>query len=141
MKKTLLVITILLTISMTVYAQKEQTPPQWEKVKVDESGNTFYYDINNVKEVDGQVYIWGLVELGEPSKALHKEQTGKDAKSNKMHMVIDCNNKAFGNIEYVTYGPDDQIIDEYKYPSGDNMDWKNIEKRNPVAKIYKKVCK
>ena len=139
MKKAVLALTIILTLSMTVHAQKDEAP-QWEEIKIDDAGNTFYYEKNTVEHKGDKVYLWTMVKLGATTKHMFKEQTGKDASTNKMNMVIDCPKKAASHLLYVTFDDSNNIVEAYKSEKEDEMIWKDIESGNPLDLIHKKFC-
>jgi len=92
---------------------------EWTAVSESVSGNTWYIDIDTVKENNGYVYYWGLSDLIKP--------TSRDHLSFKSLREADCDiPRKYRSLSYVFYNQpmaggngDAQKAssDEWKYPS------------------------
>jgi len=129
MKKLLILFTLLFStvmFSSTSFAD-------WKKVTEDVSGNTYYVDIENIKEHGGYVYYWILRDYLKPDK-------WGDI-SGKKYMLGDCKIFRFKNLSYSFHKePMGKGTAEVQQPAKESQGWKYPSPDSQYASILKSVC-
>ena len=96
---------------------------EWEFVSESIFGDKFYVDITNIREVDGSIYFWRLLNYNE---------NYTDAKSSKVYLEGDCKKFGMKRLNQIYYSKQNgdgdvlQIITEpsnnFQYPAPESSD-------------------
>ena len=118
-----LVLILNLVISLKTFAN-------WEKVTIDEDGNTFFIDYTNIRKVNHNVYWWDLTNY---------KNKYNGSFSFVSYNIADCKSYGIKSFELVWY--------DQKWGKGnivhrkDNMNWMYPKPSTIFYTIIDKVCK
>ena len=121
-------------LTLLFFALLSEARSNWTKVTQSSNGQSFYVDMENIKEVRGFVYFWELIDYNK------KDEYGD--KSAKIYIEGDCINLKFKWIK-LSYHKDKMGKDYAKVqiPSNIVSDWQYPVQNSTSMAILDFVCK
>ena len=113
MKKLLLILFLLLFVMFSFNSFAE-----WTKAGKNTNGDTFYFDFERIRKVDGYIYFWNLLDRVKPTET--------KVLSSKVYIQADCRLFRYKNLVYHFHkepmgrGPSnvsEPVKEGWRYPS------------------------
>ena len=127
MKKYFLFLTI-----FALFFSSEAKANQWVlSSTASDRGTAMYYDSYLVREFDGHIYVWKLVDFIEPLV--------DGSMSGKVYSRIDCSSNMFQDLKFALY-PEEMAKGQPSYQEYEPVDWKVAPSGSMVEFLIEDVC-